>query len=111
MNGWSYLSIGIVSVLIGNATIKYSHGFEKLGWGIIALSMLLLCNICFGMAVKTLPLSIAYAVWMGFVSVGVVLVSHFFFNEKIIGVAGILMLIIMACSIALIYVSKAGQPT
>lgn len=106
MSGWLYLGMGIFSVLVGNILIKFSHGFEKLGLGIAALVMLTICNICFGMAVKTLPLGITYAVWMGFVSVGIVIASRVIFQEQLNIIAGLLMLVIIACSIGLIYVTK-----
>lgn len=109
MSGWLYIGIGIVSVIIGNILIKFSHGFEKLGLGLAALFFLTLCNICFGMGVKTLPLGIAYAVWMGFVAVGVVMASRFIFHEHVSLAAALLMLVIIACSIGLILVTKSNS--
>lgn len=108
MSGWLYIGLGIISVIIGNILIKFSHGFEKLGLGIAALIVLTLCNICFGMAVKTLPLGIAYAVWMGVVSVGIVLASRFIFDEQVSLIAGFLMLIIISCAVGLIFVTKSA---
>ena len=69
---WAYLSIAIIAEVAGSAALKHSAGFSKLGFAATSV-------ICFGfalfflsLALKTITLGIAYAIWAG---AGVVLVS------------------------------------
>ncbi|QBF33386.1 multidrug efflux SMR transporter [Thalassococcus sp. S3] len=69
---WAYLSMAIIAEVAGSAALKQSAGFSKPGFAATSV-------ICFGvalfflsLALRTMPLGIAYAIWAG---AGVVLVS------------------------------------
>jgi len=72
MNAWLYLGIAICAEVIATTSLKYAEGFTKplptlavaVGYGV---SFFLLSLI-----LKTIPVSITYAIWSG---VGVALVS------------------------------------
>lgn len=72
MNAWLYLAIAICAEVIATTSLKYAEGFTKplptlavaLGYGI---SFFLLSLI-----LKTIPVSITYAIWAG---AGVALVT------------------------------------
>jgi small multidrug resistance pump len=72
MNAWVYLAIAICAEVIATTSLKYAEGFTKplptlavaLGYGI---SFFLLSLI-----LKTIPVSITYAIWAG---AGVALVT------------------------------------
>jgi quaternary ammonium compound-resistance protein SugE len=81
--GWIYLSIaGLLE--IGFATsMKLSSGLTKPLW---TVSFILCAIASFGflnMAIKTLPMSTAYAVWTGIGAVGVVTIGILVFNEPV----------------------------
>jgi multidrug transporter EmrE-like cation transporter len=107
MMGWLYLFAGMVLAVVGNITVKQSHGYANMKFGAVALVCFFAANIFFGIAVKTLPLGIATVVWMGIVGLLVVLASAILFHEHITPLVGALMLIIVACSAALVVVTKA----
>lgn len=83
MNPWTYLFIGIVFEVAGTSCLKFSNGFSDPLW----LSLCMACFICalfaLSLSVKTLDLSIVYAIWSG---VGITMVSVIgvlFFQEQI----------------------------
>lgn len=106
MLSWLTLFAGMVIAVVGNITVKQSNGYENLKLGAIAMVCFIAANIFFGLAVKTLPLGVATVVWMGIVGLLVVLASAFLFHEHITPLVGALMLIIVACSVALVMVTR-----
>lgn len=83
MLGWVYLTCGMALAVLGNITVKQSNGYENLKLGGIAMACFIAANLFFGVAVKTLPLGIATTVWMGMVTLTVVIASAILFNEHI----------------------------
>ncbi len=81
--GWLFLiAAGCVEIIFA-LSLKYNQGFTKLvpsivtalsGTGSFYLLML---------ALKTLPLGTAYAVWTGMGAVGVAIISIFLFKESV----------------------------
>jgi quaternary ammonium compound-resistance protein SugE len=77
---WFLLSAGICEICYA-AAIPKTNGFTKL-WptlycaGFIALSLYLLA-----LAVRTLPVGTAYAVWVGIGAVGTAIYGIFYLNE------------------------------
>lgn len=66
---------------IGWAGLKYSAGFTRLGASLAtALSMLISIGLL-GLALRSLPLGAAYAVWTGIGTVGTVLLGMGLFHE------------------------------
>ena len=94
--------IGIVFILIAgcldiiaNLLLKKSNGFEKKIWGILAIIIVLGAFVSLSFAIKSIPLSIAYASWGALGILGTTIGGFFFFKEKlnIIGWLGILCII------------------
>ncbi len=108
MIGWLYLACGMALAVVGNITVKQSNGYENMTFGAIAMACFIAANIFFGIAVKTLPLGAATTVWLGLVTLTVVIASHFLFKEHISLLAAGLMLMIIICSAALVMVVKAS---
>ncbi|MBF0803945.1 MULTISPECIES: multidrug efflux SMR transporter [Neisseria] len=79
---WLFLALAIVSEVFGSTMLKLSSGFSRL-WP--SLGVVLGFGLAFyflSLALKTMPLGTAYAVWAG---VGLVLtaaVGIFFFGQK-----------------------------
>ena len=61
--------------------LKYTEGFSRL-WPTVwtILSMLLSVGLL-GVALKTLPVGTAYAVWVGVGAIGTAILGMFLFNE------------------------------
>lgn len=83
MKVWLYLAIAIVAEVIATSSLKYSEGFSKplptlavaIGY---ATSFFLLSLI-----LKTLPVSITYAIWSGAGVALVTLVGWFWLGQKL----------------------------
>jgi len=81
--GWLYLTLASFSEIIFALSLKYNAGFTKLipsiitavsGAGSFGLLML---------AIKTLPLGTAYAIWTGVGAAGIAIAGIFLFKESI----------------------------
>jgi small multidrug resistance pump len=83
MNAWTYLIIGIVFEVIGTSCLKLSNGFSHTAWSSLCIACFIGALYALSLSVKTLDLSIVYAIWSG---VGITLISIigvFFFQEQI----------------------------
>ena len=72
MNPWIYLSIAIGAEVAATLALKASEGFTKLPATSLVVIGYLIAFYCLSLALKSLSIGIAYAVWAG---VGVVLVA------------------------------------
>ncbi|WP_316859030.1 multidrug efflux SMR transporter [uncultured Cohaesibacter sp.] len=73
---WLYLAIAIVAEVIGTSAVAASDGFTRplqSGLGILALA---LSFFVLSLALRTIPVGIAYSLWSG---CGIVLISIFGF--------------------------------
>ena len=80
--GWLLLFTAGFAEIIFAVSLKYNEGFSKLWPSVITcitggLSFYLLI-----LAIKTLPLGTAYAVWTGMGAVGVAILGIFLFKES-----------------------------
>ena len=83
MNAWTYLAIGIVFEVIGTTSLKLSNGFSDTTWSSVCIACFVAALYVLSVSVKTLDLSVVYAIWSG---VGITLISLigvFFFQEQI----------------------------
>lgn len=78
---WIYLFLAGLFEIGWAVGLKYSHGFTRL-WpsaftiGTMAISILLL-----GLALRSLPLGTAYAVWTGIGTIGTAILGIILFSE------------------------------
>lgn len=81
MNAWTYLFIGIVFEVIGTTCLKLSNGFSETTWSTLCIACFVSAMYVLSISVKTLDISVVYAIWSG---VGIALISLigvFFFHE------------------------------
>jgi quaternary ammonium compound-resistance protein SugE len=62
--------------------LKYTEGFSRLVPSILTLAAMALSVALLGMALKTLPIGTAYAVWTGIGAVGTALLGLILFGES-----------------------------
>ena len=62
--------------------LKYTDGFTRLAPTFATLTAMVLSMGLLGLAVRTLPVGTAYAVWTGIGTVGTVLLGMFLFGES-----------------------------
>ena len=93
---WIYLILAIILETIATTLLKLSNGFSVLLPSIGTILGYGLCFLFLSYALKTIDMSVAYAIWCAF---GILLVSAigmFFFNEtiSILKIASILLIIL-----------------
>jgi quaternary ammonium compound-resistance protein SugE len=62
--------------------LKYTEGFSRLVPSILTLAAMVLSAALLGLALKTLPIGTAYAVWTGIGAVGTALLGLILFGES-----------------------------
>jgi quaternary ammonium compound-resistance protein SugE len=61
--------------------LKYTDGFSKLVPTVLTVSCMIGSVVLLGLALKSLPVGTAYAVWTGIGTVGVAILGIYLFNE------------------------------
>ena len=62
--------------------LKYGAGFTKLGPSVATIAAMVISLLLLGLALKSLPLGTAYAVWTGIGTIGTVVLGIFLFGES-----------------------------
>ncbi|NMH60337.1 DMT family transporter [Alteromonas ponticola] len=76
--------------------LKYTDGFSKPVPSVITVAAMVASFYFLSIAMRTIPLSIAYTVWVGIGMVGAVIVGVFVFKETLSMVKAISLLLIIA---------------
>lgn len=79
---WLILFIAGIFEMLWAIGLKYCQGFTKLWASLYTLATMALSIYLLSLAIKKMPISIAYPVWTGIGAVGTVLFAIFFFNEQ-----------------------------
>lgn len=69
---WLYLGFAILAEVIGTTALKATDGFTKLVPAVIVVLGYGISFVFLSLALRTIPVAVAYAVWSG---VGIVLIS------------------------------------
>lgn len=80
---WIYLLAAIISEVIATSSLKLSEGFSNLIPSIVTIIGYIASFFFLSLAIKTIPLSIAYTLWAGIGTVAIVLISIFVFKQSI----------------------------
>ncbi len=81
--GWIYLALAAVFEIIFALSMKASEGFTKpLASGITAVAVIGGIG-CLTLALRFLPVSIAYPIWTGVGTLGTVIFGFLYFNEPL----------------------------
>ena len=79
---WLFLTVAILSEVCGSSMLKLSDGFSKLWPSVGVVVSFSVCFWAFSIALKTMPLGTAYAIWAGIGLVLTALISVVFFGQK-----------------------------
>ncbi|MBO2532537.1 small multidrug resistance pump [Planifilum fulgidum] len=95
MRHFLYLLLAIVSEVIATSSLKASQGFSRLWPSLLVVVGYGAAFYWFSLSLKQIPLGIAYAIWSGLGTVGVVLIGLFLWGEtlnalRVFGIALIL---------------------
>ncbi len=78
---WLFLLIAGLCEVTWAISLKYTHGFSRLLPSIITLAAMAASIGCLGLALKSLPVGTAYAVWTGIGAAGTALLGIYLFSE------------------------------
>ncbi|SNR58042.1 DMT family transporter [Actinomadura mexicana] len=79
---WIFLLIAGLTELVWATALKQSDGLTRLWPTVIGLSVALLSVVVLSLALRTLPVGTAYAVFVGLGALGVALVGMVAFGES-----------------------------
>jgi len=80
---WVYLFSAVISEVIWAVSLKYADGFTKLWPSVVAVVTSAISMILLILAVRTIPLGTAYAIWTGLGAVGTVIMGIMLFGEEL----------------------------
>lgn len=78
---WLYLTLSIVFETLATSALKMSNGFTVLLPTLGAIFGYVFCFGLFSLALKTIDMSVAYAIWGSVGMVLIALISMIFFHE------------------------------
>ncbi|MFP3917472.1 multidrug efflux SMR transporter [Lysinibacillus telephonicus] len=95
MKGYIFLAISIVGEIFATTMLKMSEGFTIVSPSIGVIAGYALSFYCLSMCLKTVPLSLAYAIWSGIGTALTAIIGVVVWGEVItsLKVFGILMII------------------
>ncbi|HHP0457615.1 DMT family transporter [Vibrio harveyi] len=93
---WAILFLAGLCEVAWAVGLKYSEGFSKLAPSVFTVGFMVLSFWLLGIALRTLPLGIAYGVWVGIGAIGTAIASIYLFNEPATLIKLISLLLIVA---------------
>lgn len=78
---WLWLILAGLLEIVWAVGLKYTEGFTRLWPSVVTVLAIVASLGLLGLAMKSLPVGTAYAVWMGIGAAGTVVVGIFLFNE------------------------------
>jgi small multidrug resistance pump len=83
MKNWLFLAIAIVGEVVATSALKSSEGFTRLVPSLIVLAGYSAAFYFLSLALKSIPVGIAYAVWAGLGIVLVAAIAWLFHGQKL----------------------------
>ncbi len=80
---WLFLFLAIISEILATTCLKMTNGSLK---SVYLIGVTVGYSLAFGflsIAIKTIEISVAYAVWSGFGIIGITIIGIFLFKESI----------------------------
>lgn len=101
--GWIYLILAIILEIFGTSMMKLSNGLTVLLPTAAMFAGYILCFVCLSLALKTIDMSIAYAIWsaVGIILIAIIGIIFFHENFTITKLTGILLIVIGAITVKL----------
>ena len=95
LNGWTYLLAAGACEVLYASIIPRTDGFTRLGPSLYCAAFLALSIYLLSLAVRELPLGLAYAVWVGIGTLGTVVYGSLFLGESLGLLKGLCLLMIV----------------
>jgi multidrug transporter EmrE-like cation transporter len=96
MKPFILLIAAILCEIIATTALKESNGFRRLLPTLIVVIGYVAASYLFTISLRHIPLGVAYAVWSGLGTVGMILIGYYIWDEKIQPhqLAGIILILI-----------------
>jgi quaternary ammonium compound-resistance protein SugE len=78
---WIYLLLAGLFEIAWAIGLKYTHGFSRLLPSVLTVAAMALSLALLGLALRTLPVGTAYAIWTGIGAVGTAALGIYLFSE------------------------------
>ena len=106
MGGWSFLFVAGIFEIAWAVGLKYTQGFSRLWPSVWVVIAMLLSLYFLNMAIKSIPVGTAYAVWTGIGIAGTSVMGMILFNESTSVIRILLILMILVAIIGLKLISR-----
>ncbi|MBB6463164.1 DMT family transporter [Flammeovirga kamogawensis] len=80
---WVYLLLAITSEIIATTALKNTDGFTKLTPSIITVVGYIISFFLLSLALKSIPMGIAYAIWSGIGIVAISIIGYLFHQQDL----------------------------
>ncbi len=82
MTQWVFLFLAGIFEVVWAIALKYSEGFSKFGPSVVTIVGMAISIYSLSLALKTLPIGIAYSIWTGIGAIGTVILGMILFEES-----------------------------
>jgi len=83
MSAWAYLSLAILAEVIATSALKASSGFSQLWPSVVVIAGYGIAFYCLSVALRSVPLGIAYALWSGAGTALIALIGLVVYKQKL----------------------------
>ncbi|HBF46165.1 DMT family transporter [Shewanella frigidimarina] len=83
MKSWIFLSVAILTEVVATSALKASDGFSKLAPSIVVIVGYVLSFYFLSLALKGIPVGIAYATWAGLGIVLITAIAWLMYGQKL----------------------------
>ncbi len=92
---WFFLLLAGIFEIVWAISLKYAEGFSKLWPSVITIIGMAISIYFLAIALKTLPIGVAYSIWTGIGAVGTVILGMILFDEskEVLKIVFILMIV------------------
>jgi len=101
MKQWIFLSVAILAELIGTSSLKYADGFTRLAPSAVVVVAYVVSFYFLSLALRTMPVGVAYAVWAG-VGVALISVAGRFLFGQVLDAAAIVGIVLIVAGVVVI---------
>ena len=83
MNAWVYLGLAILAEVIATSALKASNGFSQWTPSLVVVAGYGIAFYCLSLALRNVPLGIAYAIWSGAGTALIALIGAVLYKQKL----------------------------
>ncbi len=80
---WLFLFVAIAGEVIGTSALKASEGFTRLGPSTVTAIGFAVAFYFLALALRTIPMGIAYAIWSGAGIVAISIIGYFLYRQTL----------------------------